>query len=206
MSEPSGAPAWRGYLALSLIWLAVLSGTVFITRRPSGEPIEIAPAPTAAPTATLAPTATPGPLHVDVAGAVVAPGVYRLAPGSIVADAIAIAGGPAPDADLDRINKAVALFDGSQVYVPRIDQTPPPVVEPVQPAAPPASRSSGPGALLVNLNTATAADLESLPGIGEALARRIIEGRPYGAVEDLLRVDGIGEGTLRKLRDHIVVQ
>lgn len=206
MGGPSSGPVWRGYLALSLIWLAVLGGTIFVVRRPSGEPIEILPPPTPAPTVTPAPTTTPGPLHVDVAGAVAAPGVYLLPPGSIVADAIAAAGGPALDADLDRINKAIALFDGAQVYVPRADQEPPPVIEPLQPAAPSGSRSSGLNAVLVDLNTATAAELESLPGIGEALARRIIEGRPYASIEDVLRVQGIGEATLRKLRDYVVVQ
>ena len=115
---------WRGYLALSLIWLSVLGGTLFVTRRPVAEPIEIIPPPTAEPTALPTATATPSPLYVDVAGAVAAPGVYLLPPGSIVAEAITAAGGPADDADLDRINKAVALFDGAQVYVPRAVKPP----------------------------------------------------------------------------------
>jgi competence protein ComEA len=137
---------------------------------------------------------------------VLAPGVYRLPPGSIVLDAIEAAGGPATDADLDRINKAVALFDGAQVYVPHLGQTPPPLAEAVQEIPTPGVRSSGLSALSIDLNTATQAELESLPGVGEAIARRIIEGRPYSGVEDLLRVRGIGEATLEKLRPLVTAQ
>jgi competence protein ComEA len=199
--------AWRGYLALSLIWLSVLGGTLFITRRPPDTAIEIIPPPTAEPTALPAPTATPGPLHVDVAGAVTAPGVYDLSPGSIVSDAIAAAGGPAHDADLDRINKAVALYDGAQVFVPRVDQTPPPLAEVMSTPVPaPAVRSSDLSVLIIDLNTASASELDSLPGVGEAIARRIIEGRPYGSTQDLLRVKGIGEATLEKLEPFITVR
>ena len=203
MSAAQNGPTWRGYLALSLVWLSVLGGVLFLTRRPAGEAIEILPPPTLAPTATSAPSATPGPLHVDVAGAVVAPGVYRLASGSIVSDAITAAGGPAPDADLDRINKAVALRDGAQVYVPRVNQEPPSVLEPAAPATPAPSRAGIQTTLLVDLNTASVEELESLPGIGPVLAQQIIEGRPYGSVEELLRVDGIGETKLDKLRDYV---
>jgi competence protein ComEA len=206
MSTAPNGPVWRGYLALSLIWLSVLGGMLFFTRRPAGDPIEIIPPPTAGPTALPAPTATLGPWRVDVAGAVLAPGVYQLPPESIVLDAIEAAGGPAPDADLDRINKAVELFDGAQVYVPRADQTPPPLVEAVQPNPAPAARTSGVSALIIDLNTATQSELEDLPGVGEAIARRIIEGRPYSGIEDLLRVKGIGEATLEKLRPFVMVQ
>ena len=205
MNGSRNGAVWRGYLALSLIWLSVLGGTLFITRRPAVGSIEIIPPPTAAPTAVPEPTATPGPLHVDVAGAVASPGVYHLPPESIVADAIAAAGGPAGDADLDRINKALALYDGAQIYVPRVNQTPPPLAEPM-PTPASAVRSSTLAVLIVDLNTASADELESLPGVGEAIARRIIEGRPYGDVKDLLRVKGIGEVTFEKLKPFIKVQ
>jgi competence protein ComEA len=200
--------AWRGYVAISLVWLAILGIALWVARRPAGRPIEILPPPTAAPTALPTPIPTPAPLHVDVGGAVEAPGVYRLPPGSIVADAIAAAGGPAGDADLDRINKAVELQDGSQVVVPRLGEAAPPL-----PA--PASRLAGapgtaapvetPGAL-IDLNTATLEELDTLPGIGAALAQRIVEGRPYGAIEDLLRVKGIGPAALDKMKALITVR
>ena len=207
MDGSRNGAAWRGYLALSLIWLSVLGGTLFVTRRPAAEPIQIIPPPTAEPTALPTSTATPSPLHVDVAGAVASPGVYLLPPGSIVAEAIAAAGGPARDADLDRINKAVALYDGAQVYVPRAGQTSLPLVEPLPAPTQAASRAgAGLSGLLVDLNTASASELESLPGVGEAIAQRIIEGRPYSNVKDILRVKGIGEATLEKLKPFVTVQ
>ncbi len=195
----------RGYIGLSLIWLAILAGVLFITRRPAGEPIEIIPPPTLPP-ATAPATPTSGPLRVDVAGAVNAPGVYTVPHGSLVADAIAAAGGPTADADLDRINKATALYDGAQVYVPRIAQPIPTAITLPTPTA--ATRSlqvSAPGKL-INLNTATLEELDALPGIGPATAQRIIEGRPYAAVEDLLRVKGIGQATFDKLKDLVTVK
>jgi competence protein ComEA len=200
--------AWRGYVAISLVWLAILGIALWVARRPAGRPIEILPPPTAAPTALPTPIPTPAPLHVDVGGAVEAPGVYRLPPGSIVADAIALAGGPAPDADLDRINKAIELQDGAQVVVPRRGET-------VSVPPTPASRLAGssatavavetPGAL-IDLNTATLEELDTLPGIGPALAQRIVEGRPYGAIEELLRVKGIGPAVYDKIQALITAR
>jgi competence protein ComEA len=207
---------WRGYIALSLVWVVVLAAALLLNRRPAGRSIEILPPPTLPPTATPVPTATsaltatPGPLHVDVAGAVKLPGVYRLPPGSLVADAIAAAGGPAPDADLDRINKAVLLQDGMQVYVPRAAEpgpTPQPYTlpEPTAAASPGGAADRGP-AQKININTASAEELDTLPGIGPAMAQRIIEGRPYSKVEDLMRVKGIGQATFDKLKEFVTVQ
>jgi competence protein ComEA len=199
--------AWRGYVGLSLVWLVVLVIAVFWARRPPSGAIEILPPPTAIPTQAPAPSPTPGPLHVDVAGAVKTPGVYRLPPGSIVADALAAAGGPASDADLDRLNKAVGLQDGAQVYVPRRGETDPP------PAARSGSVPATPGAVepgavggLIDLNSATLEELESLPGIGPVLAQRIVDGRPYGAIEDLLQVKGIGHVLYDQVRELITVR
>ncbi len=208
VSGPSRAHAWRGYIGLSLAWLAILGAALLIMRRPPGQPIEILPPPTVAPTATPAPSATPGPLHVDVAGAVQSPGVYRLSPDSIVADAIIAAGGPASDADLDRVNKAIAVQDGMQVYVPHKGEadTPllrQPIVEPTWPAA---ANSDQAPRNRININTATPEELDALPGVGEAIALRIIEGRPYATIEDLIRVKGIGEATFNKLKEYVTVQ
>jgi competence protein ComEA len=209
---------WRGYLAISLFWLAVLAGVLLFTRRPAAQPIEILPPPTAAPTATPLPgptpepTATPRPLRVDVTGAVANPQVYTLPPASIVADAIAAAGGPAKNADLDRINKATELQDGMQVYVPRRAETPSvPIVSTSQPlvrATQPAVRGGPTLAVLgrVNLNTATLAELDTLPGVGPKTGQLIVEGRPYGQVDDLLKVKGIGPATLAKIRDLVTVE
>ena len=200
--------AWRGYVALSLVWLVILAAALLWTRRPPSGSIEILPPPTALPTPSPPPTSTPAPFHVDVAGAVKTPGVYRLPPGSIVADAIALAGGPAADADLDRINKAVDLQDGSQVYVPRQSNTPSSPPDPagsalVTPVAPVRASSSS---SLIDLNTATGEELDRLPGIGPALAQRIVGGRPYGAIEELLRVKGIGPAVYDEIKNLIAVR
>ncbi|MGC8839608.1 MAG: helix-hairpin-helix domain-containing protein, partial [Anaerolineae bacterium] len=146
-------------------------------------------------------TPTPGPLRVYVSGAVRAPDVYLLPPGSIVKDAIVSAGGPTEDADTDHINLARALSDGEHLYVPRRGETPPPT-EP--PPAFPTRAPQGPVGP-VDLNTATSAQLEALPGIGPALAQRIVEHRPYRSVDDLLAVPGIGPATLEKLRPLVTV-
>jgi competence protein ComEA len=145
---------------------------------------------------------------VDVAGAVKAPGVYRLPPGSIVADAIALAGGPSADADLDRINKAVDLQDGSQVYVPSRGETrssaPDPGGSALGTSVPPVRAAAA--SSLIDLNTATPEELDKLPGIGPALAQRIMEGRPYAAIEELLRVKGVGPAVYDKIKDLIAVR
>lgn len=216
MNSPNRA-GWRGYAVLSVFWLIVLAGVVLFTRRPAAQPLEILPPPSPAPSATMPPTltpeptATPRPLRVDVSGAVVEPRVYTLAPGSIVADAIAAAGGPAPDADLDRVNKAVALQDGMQVYIPRQAETPilPPVStsQAVVEITPPPARAGPTVAVFgrININTATLAELDTLPGVGPKTAQLIVDGRPYGQVEDLLKVKGIGPATLEKLADLVTV-
>lgn len=208
MSGSGNGRSLLGYAGLSLAWMVVLGVVLLITRRPSGQPIEILPPPTVPPSATPAPSPTPAPLHVDVAGAVRAPGVYVLVQGSRIADAIAAAGGPAVDADLDRINKAVQLQDGAQVLVPRIGQaipaapSPPSRSQDISPQVPePAAADHR-----VNLNTATAEELDTLPGVGPSIAQSIIAGRPYAAAEDLLRVKGIGPVTFEKLKDLITVQ
>ncbi len=211
MNSQSRIIAWRGYVGLSLVWLAILGVVLLVARRPSAEPIEIIPPPTLSPTATPVPTATPGPMRVDVSGAVQKPGIYTLPTGSIVADAIAAAGGPATDADLDRINKAMALQDGAQVYVPSTAEVAPLPLLNMAPSATVAptmtstESASEPG-VRVNINTATLEELDTLPGVGPATAQRIVDGRPYNTIEDLMRVKGIGEATFGKLKDHITVE
>jgi competence protein ComEA len=213
MNGLSRAHAWRGYIGLSLAWLVVLGVALFLSRQPASQPIEILPPPTLQPTQTPLPSPTPGPLRVDVAGAVRTPGVYTLPAASIIADAITAAGGPSDDADLDRVNKAVPLSDGMQVYVPHeAEVAAPQPVEPVPAKAAAvsltgtgASGASDPGAR-VDLNTATLAELDTLPGVGPATAQRIIDGRPYGVIEDLMRVKGIGQATFDKLKERITVR
>ena len=196
-----GAARYRGYIILCSV-LSLIVGAVighFVTRPQDSPPIIVS---TPLPTLTPPPSPTPSPIRVHVAGAVHQPGVYQLPAGSIVQDAIDVAGGPASDADLDRINLAIELRDQQQVYVPREGEThsPPPI-------------SGGGGAAdtgaLVNINTATAAELETLPRIGPTMAGRILEYReangPFKAIEDIQNVQGIGLTTFEGLRDLITV-
>lgn len=168
---------------------------VFAWRQPTSDPIQIIlVAPTAMP--------TPGPIRVYVSGAVRQPDVYTLPPGSIVKDGLAAAGGPAPDADLDHINLAQPLSDGQQVIVPRRGEA-------LSPTAASATVSSNAVNGLININTASAQELEALPGIGPALAQSIVSYRnehgPFQAVEDLKNVPGIGEARFERLKGLITV-
>jgi competence protein ComEA len=149
---------------------------------------------------------------VHVAGAVVSPGVRRLPPGSRVVDALDAAGGALPDADLARINLAAPLVDGQQVYVPRPGEPLPVTAGPgatggTGPAGD-ASGQAGPGAL-IDLNTATAEQLDTLPGVGPSTAAAIIahrdENGPFTSVDQLIDVRGIGEAKLEQLRDLVSV-
>jgi competence protein ComEA len=141
-------------------------------------------------------------LHVH--GAVAEPGIVELPAGARVIDAIAAARGPTDDADLGAVNLARLVVDGEQLYIPREGEVPPTGTGGHGGGAP----SSG-GTGLVNLNTADSASLESLPGIGPALASRIISWREqnggFRAVDELLAVSGIGEKTLAGFRDQVTV-
>lgn len=188
---------YRGYVFLSLAW-ALLSGLLMLTmRRPLGTPIELVPPPT--PTATP----TPAPIRVYVSGAVRAPDVYELPHDAIVRDAIQAAGGALAEADLNVINLASPLANGMHIHVPRVGEV---VNAPLISGASGQSTESVVVRARININTATAEELDTLPGIGPAMAQRIIEGRPYEKPEDLLRVPGIGEATFAKLKDLITVR
>lgn len=135
---------------------------------------------------------------VHLSGAVANPGVYRLEPGLRLVDLVEAAGGAADTADLDRLNLAQVLHDGDRVHVPLIGEAPG--------AAPDLARPQAEGGVPVDINTATAAELEALPGIGPALAAAIVDerqtGGPFGSVDDLDRVSGIGPAKIDGLRDH----
>jgi competence protein ComEA len=190
----------RGEIAgLIVVLVAVLGGAGLWYARSLPKPVTIAESgPGAAPQAA-SPTSSPALLIVDVAGAVRRPGVYEFTEGDRVVDAIERAGGPMPKADVSSLNLAAMLVDGTQILVPKAG----PAVVGVPGAAP--GSSSG----LVNINSATATELETLSGIGEVLAGTIVAYRdqngPFASVDDLLDVSGIGPATLEEIRDQVTV-
>lgn len=143
-----------------------------------------------------------GDVVVHVAGAVALPGVYHLGGDARVIDAVAAAGGLAADADSDALNLAALLRDGDRVFVPHMGLPVPAVVGPVGGSP---GESSGP----VNLNTATADELDALPGVGPSTAASIVAYRdqhgPFGSVEGLLDVRGIGPAKLDGMRGLVTV-
>jgi competence protein ComEA len=124
---------------------------------------------------------------VHVTGAVASPGVVSLETGSRVEDAVSLAGGLTTDADESAVNLARFVVDGEQIYVPRIGETD----------------------QTLNLNRASAAELEALPGVGPVLAERIVADRdahgPYASIEDLNRVSGIGDSVIAKIAEVATV-
>jgi len=162
-----------------------------------------APAFASSPAGPVA-TPSPGVVVVDVAGWVHSPGVYELPVGSRVVDALQRAGGARLGADLTSINLAALLTDGEQVVIGKRGST---VGSGSSVSG--AGGASGAGGGLVNINTASLEELETLPGIGPALGQRIIDYReqhgPFSSVDDLLNVSGIGDQRLADLRDLVTV-
>ena len=141
-----------------------------------------------------------GPV-VHVSGAVERPGVVTLPEGSRVADAIEAAGGAMPDARLDRLNLARIVEDAERVHVPRVGEDAPPPDEPASRGVLPDGR--------IDLNAASQAELETLPGVGPARAQAIIaerEARAFRVAGDLRRVPGIGEATFQRLAPLVAVR
>jgi competence protein ComEA len=196
-----GAANSRGLIVLCSVLSFIVGGALgYFTPRPQepSAPITIS---TPIPTSTMPPTATPAPIRVYISGAVQSPAVYELPQSGIVQDAIDAAGGPAPGADLTRINLAQQLQDQQHVHVPREGEAnPPPVVS---------GGAEGSAGSRVNINTAAAEELETLPGIGAVTAQRIIEYRqangPFETIDAIQNVSGIGPKTFEGMRDTITV-
>jgi competence protein ComEA len=141
---------------------------------------------------------------VHVAGAVVTPGVVRLAAGARVIDAVEAAGGGLPNADLDRLNLAAKLVDGQRVLVQHVGD-PPAAADPSVPVDAATPAPAGP----LNLNTATQPQLEDLPGIGPSLAQAILAERDrkggFRSINELREVRGIGEKRFADLKPLVTV-
>lgn len=151
----------------------------------------------------------PSRVLVHVAGNVRRPGVYELDQGTRVVDAIDAAGGATADGDLNSLNLASGLNDGTRIYVPAVGEVDPASVVPVLGIGPNDAQHSTPAVSPgpVNLNTADAATLETLPGVGPATAAAIVADRerngPFATVDDLERVRGIGPAKLAGLIDLV---
>lgn len=165
------------------------------------------------PSTTVASTPPAAPdVVVHVSGHVVNPGVVTLPAGSRVVDAVTAAGGAQPDADLDAVNLARVLVDGEQIHVPSPGESaaPPAPASGAGAAAPGGSTTLGTGASgLVNLNTATIAELDALPGVGPAIAQRIVDWREanggFRDVAELDEVSGIGPSLMGSLDALVTV-
>ena len=141
-------------------------------------------------------------IFVDIQGAVEKPNIYQLPSESRVNDVLILAGGLSAEADRNwvamNINLAQKLIDGAKIYILEQSETPRSFSE--------VGQVSGSSILdKININIASQSQLESLSGIGPAYAQKIIEGRPYQTVNDLLKVSGIGSKTLEKIKDKITV-
>ena len=210
-SAPPAAGRWQTTLAAWVTWfgparLVTSAAAVLVVCAGLFWLVRTSPAPTEAglsmatsiPTvpAASSPSEPSGPVSVHVAGAVERAGVYELAAGSRVQDAIAAAGGATPEADANALNLAAELVDGTRVYVPVAGETLP--AESAGASAPAAS-AAGP----LDLNQATAAELDVLPGVGPATAAAIVADReqngPFLSVDELTRVRGIGPAKLEAL-------
>lgn len=209
-----------GFVALAVWWVASsrpspvepVSGVQ--THGSSGTPPS-AGAPAVAPdstdAATEATTSKGGKVIVDVTGKVRDPGIVSLRQGSRVADAIEAAGGPVRrGVNLSTINLARVLVDGEQIVVgmPAVTGADPAAVPPATGAVTPTTPGATP-TTLVNLNTATLEQLDTLPGVGPVTGQAILDWRTengqFSSVDELLEVDGIGEVTLADLRDLVTV-
>jgi competence protein ComEA len=187
--------AFAPYVLMMALFAVVLAGTVYVMRRPE-------PAAIAITTATPRPTPSAVLVVVDIRGAVIKPGVYSLSAGSRLQEALTLAGGTVADADLRGLNLARKLVDGEQIYVP--------VQGEGTGAFPTVSASRVPAAVpqgKININAATVEQLDTLPGIGPALAQRIVEYRtvngPFTTLEDLKKVRGIGDVIFAQMQDLI---
>ncbi|HEY0812870.1 MAG TPA: helix-hairpin-helix domain-containing protein [Pseudonocardia sp.] len=222
-----GRPA-AAALVLVAALAAVVAAVGVWTGRPQAEPVHGLPsmvvegarpasAPTPAPTST--PSAGSGTLVVSVSGRVARPGLVRVAEGARVADVVAAAGGALRGTDLTGLNLARRVSDGEQVAVgvaaaPDAGGAQPSATSPggLSSSSPSSGAATAGGAgpqAKVDLNAATVAQLDALPGVGPVTAQHIVDWRTrngrFAKIEQLREVDGIGEHRFQQLRDLVTV-
>lgn len=196
------------YVSMLALFVVVLVGVVYLLRRPEPRVVTVTtPAPR--PTATLV------IIQIQVTGAVANPGLYKLPEGSRVTDALDLAGGARPEADVSKLNLARKLKDGEALAVLARPVT-------VEPAFTPTLRGAGstqePGPVptqtavrkaKINLNTASVTELDTLPRIGPVLAQRIVDYRmqhgSFQQIEEIKNVSGIGDSLFATIRDLITI-
>jgi competence protein ComEA len=179
------------YMAAGILFGLFLAALVWVVaRNPSGEAVVLRPAP------------TERPVIVHITGAVPRPGVYALPQGARIQDAISAAGGFLAEAEKSQINLAALVEDGQKLDVPFLE------------GALPILATPGPTVVavtteLININTASVAELDTLPSIGPTLAQRIVDYReqngPFINAEDIINVPGIGPGNYERFKDLITV-
>jgi competence protein ComEA len=179
------------YLASGVLFGLFLAALVWVVARsPSGEAVILRPAP------------TEKPVIVYITGAVPRPGVYALPKNARVQDAISAAGGFLAEAEKSQINLAALLEDGEKLDIPYVEGASPVLGTPVPEVITATTE-------LVNINTASLAELDTLPGVGPTTAQRIIDYReqngPFINTEDIINVQGIGTGTYERMKDQITV-
>jgi len=169
------------------LFLLAVGGGIFLFRNSStSDDIQIISADSQSQSA--------GKIVIHVDGAVARPGVYELSSDSRVSDAVSASGGLSDSADMTRINLAAKVTDGQKVYIPKIGEgvgVGEAGVEGVQ--------------SLININTATESQLDTLPGVGPVTAQKIIASRPYAAPEELLTKKIVGQSTYGKIKDLVTV-
>jgi competence protein ComEA len=191
----------RTSLAVAILGTVAVGLAAVLIPRPA-PPTVVVQQPTARVIATPAPPPTPPPpslIVVHLSGEVIAPGVYQLPVGARVDDAVRAAGGVTPAGDVNRVNLAARLADGQHVVVPRKS-------EPAEPNVPAAS---SPIPTRINVNSASVAELDGLPGVGPVTAQRIVTYRkehgPFTAIEQLRDAKLVNQTTFDKIRDLISI-
>lgn len=179
------------YMASGILLGLFLAALVWVvSRNPSGEAV------------TLRPVPTNRPIVVHITGAVPRPGVYALPQGARIQDGISAAGGFLAEAEKTNINLAQLLEDGEKLDIPFVEGASPVLPTPVPEVVSATTE-------LININTASIAELDTLPGIGPAIAQRIIDYRtqhgPFLNIEDIINVAGIGPATYERIKDLISV-
>jgi competence protein ComEA len=217
------APVYRIAITATLALLAVAiiaPAVILLSRGDDNAPIQII-APSAGEAAALAqpdnlaaslPAQVPPDLRVYISGAVQTPGVYSLQAGDRLVDALEAAGGPTAEADLTAVNLARRAQDEEHYYIPRVGETPLPiatVTEGLGAVQSTIAPGAGDGKGLIDLNTASADALATLPGIGPVKAQAIIAYREqngrFQSIDQITEVSGIGPATYEKIRGLVTI-